>query len=40
MQFAWCGLVLRALALIYMTITGILVFAFGRIEARIPNKIG
>ena len=31
---------LLLLALIYMTITGILVFAFSRIEARIPNKIG
>ena len=31
---------LLLLALIYMAITGILVFAFSRIEARIPNKIG
>jgi polar amino acid transport system permease protein len=31
---------LLLLALIYMTITGILVFAFSRIEARIPNKVG
>lgn len=31
---------LLLLALIYMTITGILVFAFSKIEARIPNKIG
>ncbi|WP_027151500.1 ABC transporter permease [Mesorhizobium sp. WSM2561] len=31
---------LLLLALIYMAITGILVFALGKIEARIPNKIG
>ncbi|TGQ40672.1 ABC transporter permease [Mesorhizobium sp. M00.F.Ca.ET.216.01.1.1] len=31
---------LLLLALIYMAITGILVLAFSRIEARIPNKIG
>ena len=31
---------LLLLALIYMTITGILVFIFSRIEARIPVKIG
>ena len=31
---------LLLLALIYMTITGILVFAFSKIEARIPNKVG
>ncbi|TIX09713.1 MAG: ABC transporter permease, partial [Mesorhizobium sp.] len=31
---------LLLLALIYMAITGILVFAFSRIEARIPVKIG
>jgi polar amino acid transport system permease protein len=31
---------LLLLALIYMAVTGILVFAFRRIEARIPNKIG
>ena len=31
---------LLLLALIYMTITGILVFVFSRIEARIPVKIG
>ena len=31
---------LLLLALIYMAITGILVFALGKIEARIPNKVG
>ncbi|RWO60213.1 ABC transporter permease [Mesorhizobium sp.] len=31
---------LLLLALIYMAITGILVFALGKIEARIPSKIG
>ncbi|RWQ52443.1 ABC transporter permease [Mesorhizobium sp.] len=31
---------LLLLALIYMAITGIMVFALGKIEARIPNKIG
>ncbi|RUW11558.1 ABC transporter permease, partial [Mesorhizobium sp. M1A.F.Ca.IN.020.03.1.1] len=31
---------LLLLALIYMTITGILVLIFSRIEARIPVKIG
>lgn len=31
---------LLLLALIYMAITGILVFTLGKIEARIPNKIG
>ncbi|RUW16728.1 ABC transporter permease, partial [Mesorhizobium sp. M1A.F.Ca.IN.020.06.1.1] len=31
---------LLLLALIYMTITGILVLIFSRIEARIPLKIG
>ncbi|RWO22393.1 ABC transporter permease [Mesorhizobium sp.] len=31
---------LLLLALIYMAITGILIFVLGKIEARIPNKIG
>ena len=31
---------LLLLALIYMTITGILVLVFSRIEARIPVKVG
>ncbi|TIT58607.1 MAG: ABC transporter permease, partial [Mesorhizobium sp.] len=31
---------LLLLALVYMAITGILVFGFRRLEARIPNRLG